>query len=172
MSTTELGLAALRERRHEFASLLVATVAEGAEVSFLHPLAPARAERFWLDVAASLEAGRTVLFAVHDDAGLAGTVQLEPVASETAPRLALVSKLMVRRDARGRGLATALLAALEAAPLRQGRDILLLDTVRGSAAHRLYELLGWQALGTIEGGAIDGWGRVCDNAMLTKRRAA
>jgi GNAT superfamily N-acetyltransferase len=172
VSPIALDAAALRARRAEFATLLLETVAEGAEVSFLHPLAPARAERFWLDVAEAVEAGRSVIFASDDAVGLIGTVQLEPVASETAPRLALVSKLMTRRDARGRGVATALLAALQAAALTRGRDILLLDTVPGSDAHRLYGRLGWQLLGTIEGGAVDGWGRVCDNAMLTKRLAA
>lgn len=159
----------LRARRAAFCALLVATVAEGAEVSFLHPLTPERAGAYWDEVAAEVAAGRTLLLAAGAAGDLAGTVQLVPVASETAPRLALVAKLMVAAAHRRRGLAARLLAALEREALALGRDILLLDTVAGSPAHRLYLRLGWQPLGVIEAGAIDGHGRVCDNAMLTKR---
>ncbi|HYZ31978.1 MAG TPA: GNAT family N-acetyltransferase, partial [Crenalkalicoccus sp.] len=53
--------AASAERR--LAAILTACVAEGAEVSFLRPLAPERARGFWRSVAADVAAGTRLLLA-------------------------------------------------------------------------------------------------------------
>src|SRR6266850_3880518 len=56
--------------------LLVDCVDGGASVSFMHPLAPAKAEAFWRRVAAGVAAGQRALLLAEDKTGIIGTVQL------------------------------------------------------------------------------------------------
>jgi ribosomal protein S18 acetylase RimI-like enzyme len=78
---------------------------------------------------------------------------------ENSPHRAEVAKVLVQRTMRGRGIATRLLEAAEAGAIAQGRTLLVLDTVTGSAAERLYARLGWQTVGAIPGFALDVYGR-------------
>jgi predicted GNAT family acetyltransferase len=51
--------------------------------------------------------------------------------------------------ARNQGVGAALLAAVEAEALTLGRTTLVLDTISGSTAARLYQRCGWQRIGEI-----------------------
>ena len=143
--------------------------AGGAEVSFLAPVCPEKAFRFWTETADAVGAGTRILLVAEDDDDVAGTVQVEPVRSETAPRMASVAKLIVAERARRAGLGAALLDAAERAALAAGRDILVLDTEEHGTAYRLYLRAGWTLLGTIPGATLRGDGTPCANAVFWKR---
>ena len=58
------------------ADVLIDCIDGGAGVSFVHPLAPAKAQAFWRRVAAGVAAGERALLVAEDDTGIVGTVQL------------------------------------------------------------------------------------------------
>jgi GNAT superfamily N-acetyltransferase len=155
------------------AALLVDAVEGGASVGFLAGLQPDEARRFW---DGALPGSRTWVArreAAGDPEGGAageviGAVQLRPAAMPNGAHRAEVGKLLVRREARGRGVATALMAALEAQALADGRWLLLLDTETGSPAERLYRRLGWQELGVLPDHAARPDGRLAPTTYLFK----
>jgi GNAT superfamily N-acetyltransferase len=55
----------------------------------------------------------------------------------------------VHREVRRRGIARRLLAAVEDVARREGRTLLVLDTISGSDADRLYRSLGWTEVGSV-----------------------
>jgi ribosomal protein S18 acetylase RimI-like enzyme len=57
--------------------------------------------------------------------------------------------MLVHRRARRGGVGAALLRAAEAAARSRGRTLLVLDTVTGGDAERLYIRGGWQRVGSI-----------------------
>ena len=87
---------------------------------------------------------------------------LIPAWSPNQPHRADISKLLVARRARRRGVAEALMAEAEVAARALGRTLLMLDTVEASDAERLYRRLGWTAYGVVPDFALlpDGrpWG--------------
>ncbi len=142
----------------------------GASVGFLSPLSRERAARFWRG---ALEAGargeRVVLVALDADARLVGTVQLVLDLPDNQPHRADVAKMQVHSRARQRGLGAALLAAIEEEARAAGRSVLVLDTVTGSPAERLYARHGWQRVGVIPDYAQWPDGRPCDSTFFYKR---
>ena len=78
-----------------------------------------------------------------------GVVQVIPAWPPNQPHRADIAKLLVHRRARGRGAAEALMAAAEDAAREMNRTVLVLDTVTGGAAERLYEKRGWTRVGVI-----------------------
>ena len=50
----------------------------------------------------------------------------------------------------------------------EGKTLLVLDTVTGDGAERLYERLGWNKVGVIPGSALYPDGRPCDTTVLWK----
>jgi len=50
----------------------------------------------------------------------------------------------------------------------EGRTLLVLDTVTGDAAERLYERLGWMRVGVIPNYALYPDGRPCDTTVFYK----
>ena len=68
---------------------------------------------------------------------------------ENQPHRADLSKMLVHRRARRRGLGAALLEAAEELARDCGRTLLVLDTITGSDADRLYTRLGWVRVGEI-----------------------
>ena len=69
-----------------------------------------------------------------------------------------MQKLFVHTAHRRRGIAKALLAALETAAREAGRTLLVLDTTTGSDAAKLYPQLGYQSAGVIPQYALSGDG--------------
>jgi len=131
------------------ADLLIDCIDGGAGVSFLHPLAPDRARAFWRDVADDVSKGARALLVAEDDSGIVGTVQLVLAQPENQPHRADLSKMLVHRRARRRGLGAALLGAAEQTARECARTLLVLDTNTASDAERLYERLGWVRVGEI-----------------------
>lgn len=69
--------------------------------------------------------------------------------------------MLVHRRARRQGLGAALMVSIEAAARESDRTLLVLDTVTGSTADRLYTRLGWQRVGEIPGYALMPDGEPC-----------
>jgi GNAT superfamily N-acetyltransferase len=145
----------------ELADVLIDCVEGGASVSFMHPLPRERAVAFWRRVAEGVAAGERALLVADDARGLCGTVQLVLDQPENQPHRADVSKMLVHRRARRRGLGTALMRAAETAARECGKTLLVLDAVTDGDGARLYERLGWQRVGAIPGYALFPRGGFC-----------
>ena len=151
------------------ADLLVDAIEGGAGVSFMYPLAPAKAQAFWRRVAADVAAGERALLVAEDDAGIVGTVQLVLDQPENQPHRADLSKMLVHRRARRRGLGAALMRAAEQMGRDLGKTLLVLDTVTGSDAERLYARLGWVRVGEIPDFALLSRGGLSATTVFYKR---
>jgi len=151
------------------AAVLLDCVAGGASVSFMADLTREAAEAFWRGVARDAEAdGRAVLVA-EDKAGIVGVVEVIPAWADNQPHRADIAKMLVHRRARRRGLAEALLRAAEQAAADMAKTVLVLDTVTGGDAERLYARLGWTKVGVIPDYALFPDGRFCDTTVFYKR---
>lgn len=151
------------------AEVLIDCVEGGASVSFMLPLTRARAEAFWRGVAAGVAAGeRALLVAQEPDGSLVGTVQLILGLPENQPHRADVAKMLVHRRARRRGIAARLMAALDDVARAEGRHVLVLDTVTGGDAERLYARAGWQRVGEVPGYALMPDGVPCGTTFFYK----
>jgi GNAT superfamily N-acetyltransferase len=141
----------------------------GASVSFMWPLSEEKARAFWDTVAAGVARGERALLVAEDDGGeLLGTVQLLMKLPENQPHRADVAKLLVRRSARRQGVAQALLTRLDAEARAEGKTVLVLDTVTGSDAERVYVRAGWQQVGSIPRYALMPDGAFCATTYFYK----
>jgi GNAT superfamily N-acetyltransferase len=148
--------------------VLVDCVEGGASVSFMYPMTWEKAERFWSGVAASLARGERLVMIAEDELGICGTVQVVLNLPENQPHRGDVAKMLVHRRVRRRGVGAGLLAAAEAAALAAGRDLLVLDTVTGDDAERLYARQGWQRCGEIPRYAMFPGGGYCSTTVFYK----
>ena len=133
-----------------FLELLRDSVDAGASIGFLAPLPASEGREFWRAVRAELADGR-ILLGAYVDGKLVGSVQLAPVARPNGRHRAEVQKLIVLQAFRGRGIAKALMAALERKAAELGRWLLVLDTVPHQPAEKLYERLGYVRAGVPRG---------------------
>jgi acetyltransferase len=142
-------------------------VQDGASVGFVRVPEVQAAERWWRRYLA----GGWTWVAVEESRGaarVAGTVSLRLDQPENAPHRAELTKLLVHRDFRGRGLASRLVTAAEGAAVRAGRTLLVLDTETGSPAEGIYARWGWRRVGTIEGYAVNPDGSVRGTTLFSK----
>jgi GNAT superfamily N-acetyltransferase len=137
-------------------AVLIDCVAGGASVSFLAPLASERALLFWQGVAESVGRGERILLVAADSTSddLLGTVQIVLAQPENQPHRGDLAKMLVCRRVRRRGIGARLLRAAEAAARAAGKTLLVLDTVTGSDAERLYQRLGWVRIGIVPNYAL------------------
>jgi GNAT superfamily N-acetyltransferase len=149
---------------HELAVVLVDCVEGGASVSFMHPLPLPKAMDFWRRVAADVDSGTRALLVAEDSSGIVGTAQLVLAQPENQPHRADLSKMLVHRRARRRGIGAALMRAAEKAARRHGKSLLVLDTASGDA-ERLYVRQGWQLAGTVPGYALWPQGGLCSTSF-------
>jgi GNAT superfamily N-acetyltransferase len=149
----------------DLAEVLVDCVEGGASVGFMWPLPRERARTFWGGVAEAVAGGRRVLLVAEDGAGVVGTVQLVLDLPDNQPHRGDVVKMLVRRRARRRGVALALLRALEAEARREGRSVLVLDAVTGGDAARMYERHGWVRAGDVPDYALYPDGGLCSTTF-------
>lgn len=170
MNIRELNGAEAQARVAELAEVLRDCVEGGASVGFMQPLAAGRPEAFWRRVADGVAAGERHLFVAEDAAGrLCGTLSLVVDLPDNQPHRADVSKMLVHRRARRQGVAALLLGALEAKARELGKTTLVLDTVTGSDASRLYERAGWQRAGDIPHYALMPDGRPCSTTYYFRQ---
>jgi GNAT superfamily N-acetyltransferase len=153
------------------ADVLIDCVDGGASVSFMHPLPRAKALEFWRGVALGVARGERALLVAEDGDGVIGTVQLILHQPENQPHRADLSKMLVHRRARRRGVGAALLRAAEDAAHECGKSLLVLDTASDDA-ERLYARVGWQRCGVIPGYALLPHGGLCDTTFFYRILAA
>ncbi|KVO09528.1 GNAT family N-acetyltransferase [Burkholderia ubonensis] len=152
--------------------VLIDCVEGGASVSFMLPISRDTAARFWRQVADGVIRGeRILLVAERADGRVVGTVQLITSLPENQPHRADVAKMLVHRDARRQGVGARLMAAADDAARAAGKAVLLLDTVTGSDAARLYERAGWQRVGDVPNYALMPDGRYCATTFFHKQLA-
>jgi GNAT superfamily N-acetyltransferase len=151
------------------ADVLIDCVEGGASVSFMWPLPRDRALAFWRGVAEGAARGERVLLIAEDAEGIVGTVQLITGLPENQPHRADVAKMLVHRRGRRRGIAQRLMAAVDDEARAEGRTVLVLDTVTGGDAERLYERAGWQRVGTVPNYALMPDGRFCGTTFFHKQ---
>jgi GNAT superfamily N-acetyltransferase len=147
--------------------VLIDCVTGGASVGFMWPMTPAKARAFWTKVAAGVSRGERILFVAEDADGIVGTVQVVIDLPENQPHRGDVSKMLVHRRARCKGVGAALLVAAEAAALEAGKTVLVLDTASDSA-ERLYSRQGWQLCGQIPKYALMPDGAFCATTVFYK----
>ncbi len=150
------------------AAVLVDCVAGGASVSYMAPFSQAQGRDVFEAAADEVRQGRRLLLAAFADGELIGTVQVVLALPPNQPHRAEIAKLLVHRSARGRGIAQLLMEHAEEEARAEGRTLLVLDTVTGDAAERLYERLGWNRVGVIPGYALYPDGRPCDTTVFWK----
>jgi GNAT superfamily N-acetyltransferase len=152
------------------ADVLIDCVQGGASVSFMWPLPRDKAIAFWRGVAEGVARGERVLLVAEDGEGrLVGTVQMITAMPDNQPHRADIAKMLVHRRARRRGIAQRLMAAIDAEARAEGRTVLVLDTVTGGDAERLYERAGWQRVGVIPQYALMPDGRFCSTTYFYKQ---
>jgi GNAT superfamily N-acetyltransferase len=153
----------------QLSDVLIDCVEGGASVSFLLPMTREKACTFWQTAAASASRGERFVVVAEDEAGIiVGTVSVITALPENQPHRADVAKMLVHRQARCRGVGAAVLAAAEAEAYQRGKTVLVLDTVTGSAAERLYVREGWQRCGEIPRYALWPDGRPCPTTYYYK----
>lgn len=144
--------AGMAARLDHLAGLLHATVHAGASVNFVMPFPMPQATAFWRDKALpAVAAGRNLLWVAEVDGRIAGTVQLILDMPPNQPHRCEVTKLLVHPEFRKRGLARALMAALETEAVARHRTLVTLDTRTGDKAEPLYLSLGYRVAGVIPG---------------------
>lgn len=149
--------------------VLVDCVEGGASVGFMLPLGRERANAFWVSVLESAARGeRIILIAEESNTGnVLGTAQLILTTPENQSHRGDISKMLVRRDARRRGVAEALMRAVEQAAVEAGKNLLVLDTA-SAEAERLYTRLGWVRVGVISDYALSPGGGFVDAVFFCK----
>lgn len=151
-----LDAAALARELDDLCRVLIDSVADGAAISFMTPLARADAERFWMtDVKAAIDAGTKHLFGAFVDKRLVGTVQLIVGMPPNQPHRAEISKLIVHPEARRLGIGKALLHVAFGAARQCSKSLVTLDTRSGDVSERLYLSVGFERAGVIPDYAAD-----------------
>ncbi len=158
----------LRDHLDGLAAVLADCVDGGASVSYMAPFSHADARAAFEGFAAEVDGGRRLVLAAVEDGELVGTVQVVLALPPNQPHRGEIAKLLVRRSARRRGIAQALMERAEAEARAEGKTLLVLDTVTGDPGERVYERLGWSRVGVIPGYALYPDGRPCDTTIFWK----
>ncbi|NTY01399.1 N-acetyltransferase [Deinococcus sp. JMULE3] len=162
-------LSATPETLDALSDLLIATVAAGGSVSFMHPLAPAQARAFWEGSLTAAARGERVVLGAWQGARLLSTVTLILDCPPNQPHRAEIAKMMTAPDARGRGLALTLLREAEALARAHGRTLLVLDTASEGGASGLYERAGYVFAGEIPDYALKPHGGLTGTRLYYRR---
>ena len=170
VKTRRLGAAQAAASVEALADVLIDCVEGGASVSFMLPLLREKALAFWRGVAEGVARGERLLLVAEDGAGrIVGTVQLIVAQPDNQPHRADVAKMLVHRAARRRGIAQRLMATVDETARAAGKTVLVLDTVTGGDAERLYERAGWQRVGVVPQYALMPDGAYCATTFFYKQ---
>ena len=157
-----------RQHLSALAEVLLDCVAGGASVSFMAGLTRSEAESFFNSVLDEVGRGNRVLLVAFLNLRLVGTVQIVAATPPNQPHRADIAKLLVHRSVRGQGIGSRLMEEVEQVSRRAGKTLLVLDTVTGDRAERLYMKLGWTRVGVIPNYALFPDGRWCDTSIFFK----
>ena len=163
-----LGPAELPAQLDALADVLADCVAGGASVGFMAPFPHAEARTVVEGMAAEVEKGNRLLLAAFSGDRLVGTVQVVLALPPNQPHRGEITKLLVHRSARKRGVAEQLMARADAEARAEGKTLLVLDAVTGGDAARLYTRLGWTQVGVVPDFALYPDGRFCDTTYFFK----
>jgi ribosomal protein S18 acetylase RimI-like enzyme len=150
------------------ATVLVDCVEGGASVGYMAPFSHEDARRAYEAYAEDVERGHRLLLAAFAEGELVGTVQVAFARNPNQPHRGDIARMLVHRSARRRGIAQLLMEHAESEARAAGKTLLVLDTVTGDDAERLYERLGWTRVGVIPGYALYPDGRSCDTTVFWK----
>jgi GNAT superfamily N-acetyltransferase len=163
-----LSAAELREHADALGAVLRDCVEGGASVRFLGPFPQEEARAAFAALAPEVETGRRILLGAFADGRVVGSVQVVHASQPNSPHRGDVAQLLVHRSARRQGVARRLMERAELEASRAGKTLLVLDTVTGDPAERLYERLGWTKVGVIPNYALYPDGRPCDTTIFWK----
>ena len=163
-----LDAAEARAELDGLAGVLLDCVEGGASVSYMAPFSHDDARSVFDGFASEVEQGRRLILAAFAGDEVVGTVQVLLGTPPNQPHRGEIAKLLVRRSARRRGIARLLMERAEAEARAEGRSLLVLDTVTGDPAERLYERMGWTKVGIIPNYALYPDGRPCDTTVFWK----
>jgi GNAT superfamily N-acetyltransferase len=163
-----LEAAEARERLDALAAVLVDCVEGGASVNYMAPFSHDEAVAAFDAFVSEVEAGRRILLAAFAGGELAGTVQIVLGVPANQPHRGEITKVLVRRSARKRGIGRLLMEGAEVEAKAAGKTLLVLDTVTDDDAERLYQRLGWTSAGVIPRYALYPDGRLCDTTIFWK----
>lgn len=153
----------------QLADLLIATVAAGGSVGFMHPLSAAAAQTFWSNALTAAAEGQRVIFGAWEGEKLIGTVTLIVGMPPNQPHRAEIAKMMTHPDHRQQGVATRLMQAAEAEAATRGKTLLVLDTAAEEGAGPFYEKLGFTLTGEIPDFALKPHGGLTGTLFYWKR---
>jgi GNAT superfamily N-acetyltransferase len=158
-------------RRHPagLIELLTVCVESGASMGFLPPMTASEGRAWCSAVANGLAAGSCRLLVAVEEGVTVGSVQLLLAEQKNGQHRAEVAKLLVHPNARGRGIARALMAAVEAVALEARRFLLVLRICAGDPAETLYCQLGWTEAGRIPDYARSADGSLRETVIFYKR---
>ena len=153
--------------------VLIDCVEGGASVSFMLPLPRQVAVDFWHGVAQGVLRNERILLVAHTaDGQIVGTVQLITALPDNQPHRADVAKMLVSRRVRKQGVGARLLDEVDRVARAAGKTVLVLDTVTGGDAERLYERAGWQRVGDVPNYALMPDGTLCGTTFFHKQLLA
>jgi len=142
----ELDADEYRDAIPQLAALIVDAVDSGAGVNFLAGVTVDEAAGWWADRIDLVRRGVISAFVALDDGAIVASTILIRSTNPNSPHRAEIGKVLVLQSARRRGIATAVMDAAEARARADGRWMLMLDTVTGSAADALHKAGGDQQL--------------------------
>jgi GNAT superfamily N-acetyltransferase len=151
-----------------FAEILIDAVDSGAGVSFMKPLAKTDAENFWHGQLEAIVSGKTFPIVAEVDGLIVGLVLLLRAWAPNQPHRCDVAKLLVHRNFRRRGVATALMQALEEKAKALNQTLITFDAVAGSPAEAFYKSLGFICVGYYPRYAYSGTGVLDGTALFYK----
>ena len=157
----------------DLAALLRDCVYAGASVGFVAPFSVDEAAAFWrASVLPTVARGERAMWVATVDGRLAGTVQLILATPPNQPHRGEVTKLLVHPAHRRKGLARALMAALDARAATEGKTLITLDTRTGDNAEPLYASLGYEVVGQIPDFCVDPLENKLDPTTVMFKRLA
>jgi len=163
----------LEDAVDELTVLLRSCVDGGASLGFLAPLREPEAAAYWSSLGPDLESGEVTLLVAREGRSIVGTGQLRFETKPNGRHRAEVRKVMVLPPRRRRGVAAALMKALEDVARERSIRLLVLDTTDGSGGARgFYESLDYIYAGGIPDFALDPDGRPEKNAIYFKTLAS
>lgn len=132
------------------AKILHASVHAGASVSFVLPFSMEDARAFWCEeVLPGILAGHRCVVIARYEGEIVGTVQLLLDTPPNQQHRGEIAKLLVHPNMRRKGIARALMIAVEDLARAQGRTLLTLDTRTADHAEPLYLSMGYTLAGVI-----------------------